>query len=92
MSKKRECKSIESCTGDVLFKGAIGAVKNPLKHLELLRSVRLELLPLGDDILFIPGHQELSTFGEERLNSPVVSDKAAEDYKHLFNDPRFNGA
>ena len=77
-------------TGDVLFKYAIGAVKTPFDHLELLRSVRQKLLPLGDDILFIPGHQELSTFGAERLHSPVVSDEAAEQYTHLFDDSRFS--
>jgi len=75
--------------GDILFKGAVGATVTPENHLELLRSIRLKLLPLGDDVMFVPGHKELSTFGEERKSNPVVSDFAANKYEHLFTDPRF---
>ncbi len=75
--------------GDILFKGAIGHTKTPLNHLELLKTIRLKLFPLGDDVLFVPGHNELSTFGEERKNNRVVSDDAAKEYEHYFTDPRF---
>lgn len=75
--------------GDILFRAAIGATSEPRDHLELLRSIRLKLLPLGDDVLFVPGHEALSTFGEERRSNPFVSDAAAEKYTHLFSDPRF---
>lgn len=75
--------------GDTLFHGAIGATSGPLHHLQLLRSIRLKLLPLGDDVLFVPGHDKLSTFGEERRSNYAVSDSAAEKYSHLFDDPRF---
>jgi len=75
--------------GDILFKGAVGATATPRDHLELLRSIRLKLLPLGDDVLFVPGHEMLSTFGEERRNNHAVSDVAAEKYDHFFDDPRF---
>jgi hydroxyacylglutathione hydrolase len=74
--------------GDILFKGAVGATKKPENHLELLRSIRLTLFPLGDDVVFVPGHQQLSTFGEERRTNPVVSDQAAQRYQHLLDDPR----
>jgi glyoxylase-like metal-dependent hydrolase (beta-lactamase superfamily II) len=57
--------------GDVLFRRAIGrsdfARSNP-EH--LLQSIREKLLPLGDDITFIPGHGAMSTFGEERVGNP----------------------
>jgi hydroxyacylglutathione hydrolase len=75
--------------GDILFRGAVGATATPHDHLELLRSIRLKLLPLGDDVLFVPGHGGLSTFGEERKNNYAVSDIAAEKYTHFFDDPRF---
>ncbi len=78
--------------GDTLFRNAVGATADPFKHLQLLRSIRLKLLPLGDDVLFVPGHDRLSTFGEERRSNHAVSDRAAERYTHLFDDPRFNTA
>ncbi len=75
--------------GDILFRGAIGATANPFAHLELLRSIRRKLFPLGDDVLFVPGHDRVSTFGEERKNNHAVADAAAKKYEHLFDDPRF---
>jgi hydroxyacylglutathione hydrolase len=73
--------------GDILFRGTIGATGQPRDHLELLRSIRLKLLPLGDDVLFVPGHHVLSTFGEERRSNPFVSDAAAQKYAHYFSHP-----
>jgi hydroxyacylglutathione hydrolase len=75
--------------GDILFHNAIGATSDPLHHLTLLRSIRRKLFPLGNDVVFVPGHRELSSFGDERMFNPYVSDFAAEDYEHLFDDPRF---
>ena len=76
--------------GDILFKGTIGATKSPRDHLQLLKNIRLRLLSLGDDVLFVPGHNEVSTFGHERKYNSAVSDKAAREYEHFFTDPRFN--
>jgi glyoxylase-like metal-dependent hydrolase (beta-lactamase superfamily II) len=73
--------------GDILFRGAVGYTRTPENYLELLRSIRCKLFPLGDDVVFIPGHERLSTFGEERLLNPSVSDLAAEEYQHLFAEP-----
>lgn len=70
--------------GDILFRGAVGAFGTPRDLLTLLRSIRLKLFPLGDEVVFVPGHNVLSTFGEERRTNPVVSDKAAERYAHLL--------
>jgi hydroxyacylglutathione hydrolase len=63
--------------GDVLFKGSIGRTDFPRGDLHtLLRSIRQQLWPLGDDVAFIPGHGPMSTFGEERRSNPFVGDRA----------------
>lgn len=62
--------------GDVLFQGSIGRTDFPRgDHDTLLRSIREKLWPLGDDIVFVPGHGPTSTFGEERAHNPFVADK-----------------
>jgi hydroxyacylglutathione hydrolase len=40
-------------------------------------AIRTKLFPLGDDVRFLPGHGDLSTFGWERRTNPFVSDLAA---------------
>ncbi|MEH6495913.1 MAG: MBL fold metallo-hydrolase [Pseudomonas marincola] len=61
--------------GDVLFQGSIGRTDFPQgNHEDLINSIREKLWPLGDDIAFIPGHGEMSTFGRERKSNPFVSD------------------
>ena len=63
--------------GDVLFKGSIGRTDFPRgDHAALIRSIRERLWPLGDDVVFVPGHGPLSTFGEERESNPFVGDNA----------------
>jgi hydroxyacylglutathione hydrolase len=75
--------------GDIVFKNDIGASSGPENYFTLLHSIREKLFPLGDDVVFVPGHHTASTFGAERVFNPYVSDFAAEDYEHLFDDPRF---
>jgi glyoxylase-like metal-dependent hydrolase (beta-lactamase superfamily II) len=59
--------------GDVLFKGSIGRTDFPRgNHHQLLDSIRERLLPLGDDVRFIPGHGPMSTLGEERRHNPFI--------------------
>ncbi|MGE0082027.1 MAG: MBL fold metallo-hydrolase [Thiohalomonadaceae bacterium] len=59
--------------GDVLFHGSIGRTDFPRgNHAELLDSIRHKLLPLGDDVTFVPGHGPISTFGEERRSNPFL--------------------
>ncbi|MFC4272892.1 MBL fold metallo-hydrolase [Sneathiella chungangensis] len=61
--------------GDVLFQGSIGRTDFPRgNHDDLIHSIREKLWPLGDDITFIPGHGNLSTFGQERATNPFVAD------------------
>ena len=63
--------------GDVLFQGSIGRSDLPKgNHEQLVNSIVNELWPLGDNMTFIPGHGPLSTFGQERLSNPYVSDFA----------------
>jgi glyoxylase-like metal-dependent hydrolase (beta-lactamase superfamily II) len=64
--------------GDVLFQGSIGRTDFPRGDYDtLIRSIRDELLPLGDDVLFLPGHGPMSTFGEERRSNPFLLEPEA---------------
>lgn len=62
--------------GDVLFKGSIGRTDFPKGDYQtLLDSIVYKLWPLGDNVRFIPGHGAMSSFGDERLTNPFVSDR-----------------
>ena len=62
--------------GDVLFRGSIGRTDLPRgDHQTLINSITEKLWPLGDEILFIPGHGPTSTFGQERKDNAFVADK-----------------
>jgi len=59
--------------GDVLFAGSIGRTDFPQgNHDDLIHSIRDRLLPLGDDIEFVPGHGPMSSFGQEKRNNPFI--------------------
>jgi glyoxylase-like metal-dependent hydrolase (beta-lactamase superfamily II) len=59
--------------GDVLFNGSVGRTDLPGgSHETLLRSIRDKLLPLGDDVSFLPGHGPSSTIGHERTTNPFL--------------------
>ncbi len=61
--------------GDVLFAGSIGRTDFPRGDFDtLIRSIREQLWPLGDDVAFISGHGPMSTFGHERKTNPFVSE------------------
>lgn len=63
--------------GDVLFKGSIGRSDFPRgDQATLIKSIRENLFPLGNEVRFIPGHGPMSTFGEERRSNPYVGDFA----------------
>jgi hydroxyacylglutathione hydrolase len=62
--------------GDVIFKGSVGRWDFPGGDQQtLIRSIRENLFPLGDDVRFLPGHGPMSTFGEERRDNPFVADR-----------------
>ncbi|MDF7667038.1 MBL fold metallo-hydrolase [Orbaceae bacterium ESL0727] len=59
--------------GDVLFKNSIGRTDFPRgSYTDLINSITQKLLPLGDDIAFIPGHGPMSTLGDERRHNPYL--------------------
>ena len=59
--------------GDVVFRGSIGRTDLPGgNHEELIRMIMTKVLPLGDEIAFIPGHGPTGTLGEERQTNPFL--------------------
>ncbi|MBT0718787.1 MBL fold metallo-hydrolase [Rosenbergiella epipactidis] len=60
-------------SGDVIFKGGVGRSDFPRGDgQKLIESIEQKLLPLGDDVTFIPGHGPRSTLGHERLTNPFL--------------------
>ncbi len=60
-------------SGDTLFFGSIGRTDLPGgNHELLLKSIREELLPLGDDVRVLPGHMQETTIGFEREHNPFL--------------------
>lgn len=60
--------------GDVLFAGSIGRTDFPGGDFNtLITSIKEQLLSLGDDVQFVPGHGPMSTMGKERISNPFVS-------------------
>lgn len=59
--------------GDVLFQGSIGRTDLPGGDFDtLIRSIKTQLLPLGDDVKILPGHGPATTIGAERTNNPFL--------------------
>ncbi|MCX7864970.1 MAG: MBL fold metallo-hydrolase [Novosphingobium sp.] len=72
----------QAFVGDILFRHSIGAWQHADGDLpQLLHSIVTRLLPLGDDVAFVPGHGESSTFGHERMESPFIGQKALERWR-----------
>ncbi|MAK60566.1 MAG: MBL fold metallo-hydrolase [Ponticaulis sp.] len=68
--------------GDVLFQGSVGRTDFPKGNFEqLVTSITTKLWPLGNDVTFIPGHNQPSTFGHERQTNGFVSDAAVAELK-----------
>jgi len=71
------CAARFAFVGDILFRGSIGRTDFPRGNYDdLVASIRDKLFPRGDDIRFLPGHGDMSTFGWERKTNPYVSDLA----------------
>lgn len=61
--------------GDVLFQGSIGRTDFPQGDFDtLIASIKEQLLPLGDDVAFIPGHGPMGTIGAERRSNPFLQE------------------
>lgn len=62
-------------TGDTVFKGSVGRTDFPYGDGPgLIAGIRAKLLPLGDDLTFVPGHGPASTIGEERAGNPFLQE------------------
>jgi hydroxyacylglutathione hydrolase len=78
--------------GDILFRGAIGAWEHADGDLKtLVHSIRSKLFPLGDDVRFVPGHGETSTFNHERIANPFVGEEAVAKWKARAQVDPFSG-
>ncbi len=63
----------QAFVGDVLFHGSVGRSDFPMgDHDQLISSIKDKLLPLGDDVRFVPGHGPESSFGAERTGNPFL--------------------
>ena len=59
--------------GDVLFQNSVGRTDIPGgNHETLMASIKNKILPLGDDVQFLPGHGNASRIGIERLSNPFL--------------------
>jgi glyoxylase-like metal-dependent hydrolase (beta-lactamase superfamily II) len=59
--------------GDTLFQGSIGRTDFPYgNHAQLIEGIKEKLLPLGDDVTFLPGHGPASTIGQERRSNEFL--------------------
>ena len=61
--------------GDTVFAGSIGRTDFPYgDHAALIAGIKSKLLPLGDDMAFLPGHGPASTMGAERRTNPFLQE------------------
>jgi hydroxyacylglutathione hydrolase len=59
--------------GDTVFAGSVGRTDFPYgSHDTLIAGIKAKLLPLGDDVQFLPGHGPASTLGEERRTNQFL--------------------
>ncbi|GBR04303.1 MBL fold metallo-hydrolase [Acetobacter oeni] len=59
--------------GDTLFRGAVGRTDFPYGDgKQLIDSIRRKIIPMGDDVMVLPGHGAPTTIGEERKHNPFL--------------------
>jgi glyoxylase-like metal-dependent hydrolase (beta-lactamase superfamily II) len=62
-------------TGDTLFKESIGRTDLPGGDYSwIMKSILEEIVPLGDDVVIYPGHEDSSTIGHETLYNPFITE------------------
>jgi len=60
--------------GDVLFYGSIGRTDLPGGNFDtLIKSIKEQLFPLGDDVIVHPGHGPSTSIGFEKENNPFLN-------------------
>lgn len=64
-------------SGDLLFAGSIGRTDLRGGSYEaMLTSLATKVLPLGDEVVVLPGHGPQTTIGRERLTNPFLAEAA----------------
>jgi glyoxylase-like metal-dependent hydrolase (beta-lactamase superfamily II) len=59
--------------GDVIFQGSVGRTDLPRgDHDTLIKSIREQIITMGDDVTFLCGHGSPSTVGHERQTNPFL--------------------
>lgn len=62
-------------TGDTLFRESIGRTDLPGgSYGWIMRSIIDNILPLGEEVTFYPGHGQQSTLGHEMLYNPFITE------------------
>ena len=60
-------------TGDTLFRESIGRTDLPGGDYSwIMKSILEEIVPLGDEVVIYPGHEDSSTIGHETLYNPFI--------------------
>ncbi|QRG08242.1 MBL fold metallo-hydrolase [Xanthobacter dioxanivorans] len=60
--------------GDTLFRGSVGRTDFPYGDSDLLISgIVGKLLPLGDNVVCLPGHGPVTSIGDEKANNPFLT-------------------
>ncbi len=61
-------------SADVLFMGGIGRTDLPGGDFDtLIRTIKEQLYPLGDDVTIFPGHGPETTIGREKQSNPFLT-------------------
>lgn len=59
--------------GDTLFRGSVGRTDFPYGDPDLLiKGIREKLLPLGDNMVCLPGHGPVTSIGDEKAHNPFL--------------------
>lgn len=60
-------------TGDTLFESSVGRTDlDGGNDVQLIKSIKNQLLKLSDDLIVLPGHGGASTIGRERVRNPYL--------------------
>lgn len=60
--------------GDTLFAGTIGRTDLEYgNHTQLVEAIKEKILPLGDEVVVLPGHGRLTRIGIEKATNPYIS-------------------
>ncbi|WP_029004709.1 MBL fold metallo-hydrolase [Azorhizobium doebereinerae] len=63
--------------GDTLFRGSVGRTDFPYGDPDLLiAGITAKLLPLGDQVVCLPGHGPVTSIGDERATNPFLTGAA----------------